>query len=75
MARQKGTFDLNSNIEPNISAPLDSRSIVPTLEDLTNNNFDYAYVGMMVVVQDTKDLYVLKDIPPQYILNKTYFFV
>lgn len=35
MARIKGTLKLSSNIEPLAGAPLDARSIVPTLADLT----------------------------------------
>ena len=49
MARQKGTLGLSSNIEPSASAPLDARTVVPTLADLTTEgNFPYAYDGMLV---------------------------
>lgn len=62
MARQKGTLGLSSNIEPSASAPLDARTVVPTLADLTTEgNFPYAYNGMIVSVQATGEAYMLID--------------
>lgn len=62
MARQKGTLGLSSNIEPSASAPLDARTVVPTLADLTTEgNFPYAYDGMLVSVKATGEVYMLID--------------
>ena len=64
MARSKGTMKISSNIEPRLGAPLDARMVVPTLADLTtSDNWDYAYVGMLVAVQATGKLYILKATP------------
>lgn len=64
MARSKGTMKISSNIEPRLGAPLDARMVVPTLADLTtSDNFPYPYVGMLVAVQATGKLYILKATP------------
>ena len=66
MARQKGTLQLDSNIEVLAGAPLDARMIVPLEADLiTTASFDtdYTYVGMMVAVQETGDVWILKALP------------
>lgn len=64
MARTQGTLKLTSNIEPQTGAPLDARTVVSTKSELTTSgNFDYAYVGMIVAVQDTGDVYILKAKP------------
>lgn len=60
MARTKGMLNLSGNLEVNAGAPLDARSVVPTVADLTvASNFQYKYVGMTVVVQATGDMYIL----------------
>lgn len=60
MARTKGMLNLSGNLEVNAGAPLDARTVVPTLADLTvASNFQYKYVGMPVVVQATGDMYIL----------------
>ena len=60
MARKKGTANLSASLEVLAGAPLDSRTVVPTLADLTTAaNFPYKYVGMPVVVEATGDLYIL----------------
>ena len=60
MARTKGMLNLSGNLEVNAGAPLDARSVVPTVADLTiASNFQYKYVGMPVVVQATGDMYIL----------------
>ena len=60
MARQKGTANLAASLEVLAGAPLDSRTVVPTVADLTvAANFPYKYIGMPVVVQATGDMYVL----------------
>ena len=47
MSRQTGSANLSASIEPLAGAPLDARSIVPTLADLTvGSNFPYKYIGM-----------------------------
>lgn len=64
MARPEGTLKLSSNIEPQVGAPLDARAIVGTVADLTvAGNFTYSYVGMIVSVQATGDVYILKAKP------------
>ena len=64
MARSIGTMKLSSNIEPRLGAPLDARMVVPTYTDLTtSDNWPYAYVGMIVAVQATGKLYILKAQP------------
>ena len=64
MARPEGTLKLTSNIEPQVGAPLDARTIVPTVADLTlAASFPYSYVGMIVSVQATGDVYILKAKP------------
>ena len=60
MARTKGMLNLSGNLEVNAGAPLDARSVVPTVADLTiASNFQYKYVGMTVTVQATGDMYTL----------------
>lgn len=60
MARTKGTFSLSANIEPRAAAPLDARTVVPTLADLTvSGAFPYPYVGMIVSVQSEGKAYML----------------
>ena len=64
MARSIGTMKLSSNFEPRLGAPLDARVVVPTLADLTtSDNWPYAYVGMIVAVQATGKVYILKAQP------------
>ena len=64
MARIAGTLKLSSNIEAQVAAPLDARQVVPTKADLTvASNFTYAYVGLMVAVQEEAKIYVLKALP------------
>ena len=61
MARKEGTLKLSSNIEPRAAAPLDARTVVPTLADLTASGaFPYPYVGMIVSVQSEGKAYMLK---------------
>lgn len=58
--RHKGSLKLSSNIEPNVSAPLDARTVVDTIEDLLDeNSFTYPYVGMSVTVKNEGNIYVL----------------
>lgn len=64
MARSIGTMKISSNIEPRLGAPLDARMVVPTQADLTtSDNWPYAYVGMLVAVQATGKVYILKATP------------
>lgn len=64
MARSVGTMKLSSNFEPRLGAPLDARMVVPTQADLTtSDNWAYPYVGMLVAVQATGKVYVLKAQP------------
>lgn len=60
MGRTSGTYTLTSNIEPKVGAPLDARTIVKLLADLTaNNTFEYPYKGMMVFVEENTKTYTL----------------
>lgn len=64
MARAQGTLKLSSNIEPQVGAPLDARTIVSTKTELTTEgNYEYCYIGMMVAVQDEGKVYILKAKP------------
>lgn len=59
MARKKGTLNISSNIEPNAAAPLDARTLVATLEDLTvADTFPFPYAGMTVTVRAEKESYM-----------------
>ena len=60
MARQKGMLNLSGNLEPLAGAPLDSRSITPTVADLyIASNWPYKYIGMKTTVIATGDTYRL----------------
>lgn len=70
MARQKGSLKTSSNIEVNVGAPLDARSVVANLEDLTNpDSFPYSYVGMIVSVQQEGYAYILLAKPTTILSN------
>lgn len=70
MARKVGTLKLSTNIEPLVGAPLDARTVVQTKAELTTaGNFDYAYVGMIVSVETTGEVYILKAKPATNIDN------
>ena len=63
--RARGVAAFAVNFEPGGQAPLDARLLVPTKADLVNAK-TYAgknyYKGMQVVVADTQEVYVLKDV-------------
>lgn len=70
MARQKGTFNLGSNIENLASAPLDARMLVKTKAELTDaNSFPYFYQGMIVSVQSENKVYYLIGNDPTTLSN------
>lgn len=70
MARKDGSLKLSSNLEIQAGAPIDARLIVPTYADLTAAaNFPYSYVGMLVAVQETGKVYVLKAKPTTSEIN------
>lgn len=70
MSRKQGTLELSSNIEPTAAAPLDARTVVPTLADLTASGaFPYPYVGMIVSVQATGKVYTLTASDPTVLAN------
>ena len=63
--RAQGVAAFAVNFEPGGQAPLDARLLVPTKADLVNAKTYAAknyYKGMMVVVEDTQEVYVLKDV-------------
>lgn len=63
--RIKGVANFAVNFEPGGQSPLDARLLVPTKEALINSS-TYSeknyYKGMMVVVGDTQEVYILTDI-------------
>ena len=63
--RAPGVSAFEVNFEPGRQAPLDARLLVPTKADLVNAKTYSAknyYKGMQVVVADTQEVYVLKDV-------------
>lgn len=63
MARTKGMLNLSGNLEVNAQAPLDARTIVPTLADLTaSGSFPYPYIGLEVYVTGNGKKYRLIDL-------------
>lgn len=70
MARREGTLKLSSNIEPRVAAPLDARSKVATLADLTaSGTFPYPYTGMEVYVASEQKKYLLVGNDPTVAAN------
>lgn len=64
-SRPAGVAQFAVNFEPGGQAPLDARTVVGTKADLINANTYAAknyYQGMLVIVKDTQEVYVLKDI-------------
>lgn len=62
MARSKGSANLAASLEVLAGAPLDARLVVDTKSDLTTAaTYSYVYVGMIVAVKDTGDVYILTD--------------
>lgn len=65
MARQKGTANFSGTLEVLAGGPIDSRTVVPTLADLTvASNFPYAYVGLetYVVAENKKYRLIAADV-------------
>lgn len=63
--RPVGVAAFAVNFEPGGQAPLDARTLVPTKADLINAATYAAknyYKGMQVIVADTQEIYVLKDV-------------
>lgn len=63
--RPAGVAAFAVNFEPGGQAPLDARTVVRTKADLINADTYAAknyYQGMLVIVKDTQEVYVLKDI-------------
>ena len=63
--RAQGKSAFAVNFEPGGQDPLDARTLVKTKADLVNAKTYSAknyYKGMMVVVEDTQEVYVLKDV-------------
>lgn len=64
-SRPAGVAQFAVNFEPGGQAPLDARTVVGTKADLINTATYAAknyYQGMLVIVKDTQEVYVLKDI-------------
>lgn len=63
MARQPGLYNFVGTIEVLAGGPLDARTVVPNITDLTaNGTFDFPYVGMIVSVESEGKAYILKNI-------------
>ena len=63
--REGGGSEYGGNFEPTGQKPFDARLLVPTKADLVNAKTYSAknyYKGMQVVVADTQEVYVLKDV-------------
>lgn len=71
MARNKGVASLGFNFQVEAAAPLDTRTVVQNLTDLTSESTWlkdgnlYIYEGMEVYVEETKNKYLLTD-PTNY---------
>lgn len=64
-SRPAGVAQFAVNFEPGGQAPLDARTVVGTKADLINAATYAAknyYQGMLVIVKDTQEVYVLKDV-------------
>lgn len=64
MANINGSFDFPSSLNVVAEAPLDTRMLVPTFDDLiSENNWNLKthppYNGMLVITADTGDVYIL----------------
>ena len=68
MARKKGQFDYPYNYEVKLTAPLDSRALVDTINSLTKSETwadsdggIYIYNGLLVSVTENNSVYMLTD--------------
>lgn len=60
MARQSGSANFAGTIEVQAGGPLDARTVVPAVADLTaSGTFPYSYEGMVVAVKANHKLYQL----------------
>lgn len=66
MARSKGTFNFSANLEPKVQAPLDARTVVDTVAELTQaatwqdtNSDVWLFDGLVVSIAKTGELYML----------------
>lgn len=66
MARNKGTFNFSANLEPKVQAPLDARTVVDTVAELTQtatwqdtNGDVWLFDGLVVSIAKTGELYML----------------
>ena len=70
MSRQKGSANFAGTIEVLAGGPLDARTVVGTVADLTTSaTFDYTYEGMKVYVKATKKCYTLTGADPTISAN------
>ena len=52
-----------SSYRVTVASPIDVRTVVDSIEDLTNNSISYMYTGLIVNVKCTGDLYILTTHP------------
>jgi hypothetical protein len=74
MARVPGVFNFSANFEALIAGPLDARSTVVTVSELTDSSLPYPYLGMTVAVTSDPDpnqngVWILKALPATTINN------
>ena len=70
MSRVTGTFNMGSNVEARMDAPLDARTTTKFKADLTDPaSFPYFYEGLTVYVEEDKKKYTLIGPDPTDIAN------
>lgn len=57
--RYNGTYKFNNNFKISSSAPIDDRTVVDNLIDLTNGSIASPYTGLLVYVVENESFYVL----------------
>ena len=65
----KQTGEFPSSFKVTTTGPFDTRTVLDSVDDLTDGTIDYPYVGMVVSIKGTANLYVLVEYDDQ---TKTY---
>ena len=55
-----GEIQFPTNLDVQITRPLDDRLVVDSYDDLTNGSIEYPYQGMVVNIKGTSELWILK---------------
>ena len=61
-----------SAFEVQATNPLDARFVVDSVDDLTNGTIDYPYIGLVVNIKGTDNLYILTEQDDETALPKTW---